>query len=100
MLIYTASKTNLATKQIAVALTEMIVRHVYGASELQAQEPLRVTDGGDRWTVIGARILEPGQHRPGTATFGRIEIDILKSNCQVVRFVQMAELPSQGKSNP
>ncbi|AWZ00319.1 NTF2 fold immunity protein [Rhodobiaceae bacterium] len=83
----------LATEPIALALAEMLFRHVYGDDDFETQLPLKVTDQGDRWLIVGSRDpaaypvheLEPAP--------GEVEMVILKANCKVVRFTQKAYLP-------
>ena len=86
MLLIRASGTELASRPIAVALAEMVFKEIYGEAEFQAQAPLRGTDDDDRWRIEGSR--EPA-HDPSARTMkGRLEIIIVKVNCQIVRLTQ------------
>jgi hypothetical protein len=95
MLLFHAAGVELASREIALALAEMIFKTVYGDEDFQTQTPLRAEDGGDRWVIEGSRRAEDYPVRPGQASEGKVQIVILKSNCQVVKLSQKGHLPSK-----
>jgi hypothetical protein len=91
MLIYGAAQTELATRDVARKLAEMVVKNVYGEAELDAQSPLKVYDGGDRWVIEGSRQPSLSNVDPALLN-GRVEVVILKRNCQILKLVQHLSL--------
>lgn len=90
MFLNRVSGIELATEPIAVALAEMLFRHVYPDDDFESQLPLKVTDQGDRWLIVGSR--DPADYPLGEleVAHGAFEMVILKANCQVVRFTGKA----------
>ena len=89
--------TEMASQPIALALAEMIFKHVYGESDFESQLPLHVIDGGDRWIIEGSREPDDYAPIPGEVPRGKMRIVILKANCQVVQLTQKVQLPIESK---
>jgi hypothetical protein len=66
---------------VASGFAALILTRLYGEAELAKQQPLRVTDHGADWLVMGSR-QEPGK-LPGT---GAWFIRVRKSDCKVEKF--------------
>ncbi len=64
--------------EIARAFAGLILRRLYGAAELAKQQPLRVTDQGEAWVVMGS-YQEPGM----AADTGAWRMRVRKSDCRV-----------------
>jgi hypothetical protein len=94
VLLHRLAGVEMASPQIALALAEMVFRRVYGDDDFQTQLPLNIEDGGDRWIIKGSRRAEDYPMPPRQASKGQVQIEILKSNCQIVRLTQWAQLPA------
>lgn len=90
MMMREALGSELASREIALALAEMILKDVYGDAHLKTQLPLHITDGGDRWIVEGSRQGEDYPAGPDELHWDKIVVEIRKMNCQVLKFLQMA----------
>jgi hypothetical protein len=90
MLLHRAGGVEIALRPVALALAEMIFKNVYGAEEFKRQLPLNVIDGGDRWTVEGSQRAQDEPSRLGQIRRGKMQIEILKANCRVVKLIQFA----------
>lgn len=66
---------------IAREFATLLLRRLQGDAELAKQQPLRVTDQGADWVVMGSH-QEPGM-RPGT---GAWFVRFRKSDCRVQKF--------------
>jgi NTF2 fold immunity protein len=95
MLVYRAGGVELASSQIGLALAEMIFKRIYGESDFQTQTPLHLEDGGDRWIIEGRRRAEDYPMPPGQASSGKVQIVILKANCQILKLTQKTQLPTK-----
>ncbi|MDR3508271.1 MAG: NTF2 fold immunity protein [Caulobacteraceae bacterium] len=82
-------KQDLATRDLAMTMAESLVTTIYGSSELEAQRPLLITDSEDRWVIEGSRLYKERMEGFEQLTDGRVVIEILKRNCQVLRLTQM-----------
>lgn len=81
----------LATKDIAVALSEMVIESRFGKAELNIQKPLSISDGGDRWIVEGTRDYDESAPRSMPQVVkGPVIVHIIKRNCRIVSFIQMS----------
>ena len=80
---------------IARLFAELILRRLHGDAELDKQRPLRVTDQGTDWVVVGS-YQEPSQI-PGT---GAWMVRVRKSDCCVRKFGhwQPTKIPDEIKS--
>ncbi|MDR3497751.1 MAG: NTF2 fold immunity protein [Parvibaculum sp.] len=94
MLLWRSADRDLATREVALAMATMIFKNIYGDLDFESQLPLHITDAGDRWNVEGSRKAEEHLPSKGEAAKGRVEIVILKSNCQVVKLTQKTYLPT------
>lgn len=82
-------RKDLATKDLALTMAEAIVKDIYGLDEFEAQHPLLMTDSEDRWVIEGSRLYKERMEGFEQLTQGRVVIEILKRNCQVLRLTQM-----------
>ena len=76
----------LASRDVALAMAEMLIRESRGEDFLKTQLPLNAIDDGDRWIVEGSR---KGEDYPPDSTGmpeGKFVLKILKRNCQVLSF--------------
>jgi hypothetical protein len=85
-----AAGTNLATREIALALAEMILKHAYGEEDFRMQLPLRVSETSDRWVIEGSRTYDYSK-AVNNLVAGKVEIEILKANCQIVKLIQKTD---------
>lgn len=74
-------------EEIARAFAALILQRLHGAKELAKQQPLRVTDQGESWVVMGS-YQEPNM-LPNT---GAWSIEVRKSDCRVEKFGHYAPL--------
>ena len=77
---------------IAREFAALILQRLYGEAELRKQEPLRVTDRGTDWLVMGSH-QEPGKLPDTGAWFIRVR----KSDCKVEKFghYEPLEIPEE-----
>ena len=78
----------LATQSIALALAEMLIADRHGDEELEYQRPLLIEELSDRWAIKSS-----GDYKPMPPPFvqsleGPFEIEILKRNCRVIKFIR------------
>jgi len=71
----------LNNEEIARAFATLILQRLYGGDELAKQQPLRVTDKGEFWIVMGS-YQEPGMPLDTGAWYLRVR----KSDCRVEEF--------------
>lgn len=94
MLLVRIAHRNLASKDIAATMAEMIFKEYFGEKELEAQRPLRIKEKSDRWVVDGSRAYNNTLPRDQLRD-GRITIEILKINCQVIKLIQYSAFAPQ-----
>jgi hypothetical protein len=82
----------LATREIAVALAELIFKDVYGEENFKAQLPLVVTEASDRWIIEGSKRYERKPLPFDQIWDGNVIIEILKFNCQVIKLAEMVAI--------
>lgn len=85
------SGCQLASRAIAVALAEMVIKDFYGEEEFEAQQPLSVSETPDRWIIEGSRPYDleaPRSHHQ--LVDGKVTIEILKRNCRIVKLIRTA----------
>jgi hypothetical protein len=76
----------LATKTVATALAEMVIKNHFGEEEFKAQQPLRISETPDRWVIEGSRPYDVDAPRNHDQLLeGVVEVEILKRNCQIVK---------------
>lgn len=92
MLLLGAGGVQLASPEIALSLAEMIFKKIYGEADLSAQMPLHIGDGGDRWIVDGSGNSSEAATPEDQPVKGKMEIVILKRNCQILKLVQYGQL--------
>lgn len=82
-------------EDMARAIAELLLKRLHGGSELTRQQPLRVTDEGEYWLVMGS-YQEPGS-LPDSGAF---MLRIRKSDCWVEKFgiYEPREVPEEIKS--
>lgn len=88
--LYQAMGKSMASPEIALKMAEMIFKKVYGEADFETQLPLKLSDGGDRWIVEGSRNGDDYPVPEGELAKGGVLIEILKSNCQVLKLTQQA----------
>jgi hypothetical protein len=77
----------LNNEEMARTFAALILQRLYGGDELAKQQPLRVTDKGEVWVVMGS-YREPGMPPDTGAWYLRIR----KSDCRVEEFGHYAPL--------
>ena len=87
MVLWAAAGRNLATRDIALSLAEMIFKAVYGKEDFEGQLPLHVSETSDRWIIEGSRTYDYSK-AVNNLVHGKVEIEILKANCQIVKLIQ------------
>ena len=70
------------SSDIALRLAEMVFAHSYGRAVTDAQLPLSIADGGDRWEIRGRTAASS----PSDA--GRLGITIMKADARIVEMVK------------
>ena len=90
VMLFQARGKIMATREIALAMAEMLIPRAYGEGELEAQSPLKIEDGGDRWIIEGSRTDEDESLQPGRIHHGEAIVEISKSNCRVLKIARMA----------
>jgi hypothetical protein len=70
------------SSDIALRLAEMVFAHNYGREVTDAQLPLSIADGGDRWEIRGRTAASS----PPDA--GRLGITIMKADARIVEMVK------------
>jgi len=82
-------------EEIAQAFAALILRRLHGDAELAKQQPLRVTDRGTDWAVMGSH-QESGKLPDTGAWFIRVR----KSDCRVEKFghYEPLEIPEEVKA--
>jgi hypothetical protein len=85
----------LNNEEMARTFAVLILQRLYGGDELAKQQPLRVTDKGGFWIVMGS-YQEPGMPPDTGAWYLRVR----KSDCRVEEFGhnEPRELPEEVKS--
>ena len=78
----------LATQSIALALTEMLIADRHGDEELDYQRPLLIDELPDRWAIKSSGAYRPKQPPFVQSLEGPFEIEILKRNCRVIKFIR------------
>jgi hypothetical protein len=68
----------------------MIIERVCGQDDLAAQLPLRVTELPSSWLIEGSKVYNDS-NAEGELVTGKVTIEIVKSNCQVLRFSRHAD---------
>jgi hypothetical protein len=74
----------IATRELALMMAGVLIRDVYGEQELDLQKPLGLSDGGDRWVIEGSGEFDMST-LPGCVSHGRVEMEIAKANCRVLK---------------
>jgi len=84
----------LNSEEIAREFAAMILKRLYGEAELTKQQPLRVTDEGKNWFVMGS-YQEPGR----LPDYGAWYIRFRKSDCRIETFAHYGplEVPDEVK---
>ena len=76
--------TTLVPEEIVLPIVELILSQYLGKDAYQAQLPLHLKDGGDRWIVTGSAEA-PLPKSQTEFTSGHVEIELMKSNAEIVR---------------
>ena len=82
-------------EEIVRAFAALILKRIHGDAELEKQQPLRVTDQGTDWVVMGS-YQEPSR-LPGT---GAWFVRVRKSDCRVEKFghYEPLDIPDEVKA--
>lgn len=99
MRLYESLSTEIATREIALALSEMVFKEIYGDNKLSTQIPLSIKDNGDHWLIEGNPKAIDYPHVPGELAYGKLIIAIRKSNCEVIKLSQEAYTSSDKERN-
>jgi hypothetical protein len=94
MSLFRAMGMSLVSRATALTVAESIFKNIYGEDDFRTQVPLHIADGGDRWLIEGSRQAEDYPEGPGQPAKGKVEMAILKANCQILRLTQRMQLPS------
>lgn len=86
MIVRRYSADDLATREIAILLAEELIKLDFGKDELDRQRPLIIGETPDRWTIEGSRRPEIPSVRDNRAIDGKVEMEIRKIDCQVLKF--------------
>ena len=70
------------SSDIALRLAEMVFVHNYGREVTEAQLPLSISDGGDRWKIHGRESASSSD--PKAVSGGRLAITIMKADARIV----------------
>jgi hypothetical protein len=70
------------SSDIALRLAEMVFVHNYGREVTDAQLPLSISDGGDRWEIHGRKSVSASDAK--AASGGRLGITIMKADARIV----------------
>jgi hypothetical protein len=70
------------SSDIALRLAEMVFAHAYGREVTDAQLPLSISDGGDRWEVHGRKADSAAPDG------GRLGMTIMKADARIVEMVK------------
>jgi hypothetical protein len=90
MKLHAAAGTNLATREIALALAETVIKYAYGEEDFKMQLPLQVSETSDRWIIEGSRTYDYSK-AVNNLVPGKVEIEILKANCRIVKLIQKTD---------
>ena len=94
MMLFRGTQRTLASREIALALAGMVLKEYYGEEEFKAQQPLKITETPDSWVIEGSREYEFESTPHGRLAEGKVEVEILKINCQVIKIVKFEHFPS------
>jgi hypothetical protein len=79
--------TETISSDIALRLAEMVFEHSYGREVTEAQLPLLISDGGDRWEIHGRKAASAAPD-PSDPAGGRLGITIMKADARIVELVR------------
>lgn len=88
VLLYQVAGKTMASREIALAMAEMLIKKDYGEEHYQTQLPLHVFDDGDRWRIEGSRRGEDYEVPEGQLHQDKAVIEIRKLNCEVLKLVR------------
>jgi len=94
MSLYRAGGGELASREIAVSLATMVIGRVCGQDDLAAQLPLQVTELPGSWLIEGSRVYDDSKAEDQLVV-GKVTIEIVKANCQVLRFSRHVDFARQ-----
>ena len=75
------------SSDIALRLAEMVFVHSYGREVTEAQLPLSISDGGDRWEIHGRKAAASAPD-PKDPSGGRLGITIMKADAQIIELMR------------
>ena len=93
MMLFRGTGRTLASREIALALAGMVLKECYGEEEFEAQQPLQITETPDSWSIEGSREYSFEATPPRQLAQGKVEVEILKINCQVIKIIQFEHFP-------
>ena len=88
MILHHAAGKTMASREIALAMAEMLIKEDYGEEHFKTQLPLQIFDDGDRWRVEGSRRGEDYEVPDGQLHEDKVVIEIRKVNCEVLKIVR------------
>ncbi len=92
MLLHSIDHPELASRELALTITEAVFKKVYGEDAFKKQLPLHIREQPDRWIIKGSQ--DYSEIHPETGDLhGPLIVEILKANCQIVNLAEMAAFP-------
>jgi hypothetical protein len=90
MFLFRIGGGELASREIAVRLAEIIIESICGEGEFAAQHPLKITETPATWVIEGSKPYDYSQAED-QLILGRVTIEIEKANCRVLQFSRYAD---------
>jgi hypothetical protein len=98
MLSWNFLRRDMASREIALRLAELVIGEIYGEADLRTQRPLSIEDGVDVWRITGSRDWEKYPPDPGGIVAGPVSIHIIKRDCRIAHLSEAAYLvPENGQ---
>ncbi len=92
MLLFGSTGKTLLTQALAVMMAESIIQTAYGDAELEAQRPLVAIETPATRVIEGSRAYDDDRDPESQMIDGRVVIEIMKRNCQVIRLSKMVDI--------
>ena len=78
---YTPKGGYIRNPKMAAEIAEIVAKHVYGESQIEAQRPYIVTSYGDQWVVRGSFSKKPD------VKGGAVEMRLSSSDGRIIRLI-------------
>lgn len=92
MLTWNFLRRDMASREIALRLAELVIGEIYGEADFRTQIPLSIEDGGDVWRITGSRDGDKYPPDPGGIVAGPVSIHIVKRDCRIAHLSEAAYL--------